>query len=148
MKLFQCVQPRVAVFGKKDYQQLMVLRRMAQQFALPIAIEGGETARAEDGLALSSRNGYLSADERARAVQLAHALRALAQAFLEGRATAQGLEADAMAGLAALGWAPDYLGVRRRENLSPAAIGEPAGTLVAVGAARLGATRLIDNLEF
>jgi pantoate--beta-alanine ligase len=148
MKLFACVQPRVAVFGKKDYQQLMVIRQMTQQFALPIAIEAGETSRADDGLALSSRNGYLSAAEREEAVALSRSLRALAESVRVGAKPLAQLEADAMAALAARGWQPDYLTVRRRADLLPPDSSDTAGVLVALGAARLGQTRLIDNLEF
>jgi pantoate--beta-alanine ligase len=146
MKLFGCVQPRVAVFGKKDYQQLMVIRRMVQEFALPVAIEAGETRRDDDGLALSSRNGYLGADERARAPALARALRALADAVRAAPERRETLEVEALAALAAQGWQPDYLTVRRRADLRPPGPGDRE--LVALGAARLGATRLIDNLEF
>ncbi len=144
MKLFQCVQPRVAVFGKKDYQQLMMIRHMVRQFALPIEIVGGETFRADDGLALSSRNGYLSKDERAEAVQLSRALRAMAEAVREGERDLAAIEARAMQSLAQRGWQPDYLVLRRRTDLQAPSAGEP---LVALAAARLGSTRLIDNLE-
>jgi len=147
MKLFCCVQPRVAVFGKKDYQQLMVLRQMVRQFALPIDVVGSETERADDGLALSSRNGYLSPDERAEAVQLSRALRALADQALQGQDPAAA-EVQALGSLRQRGWAPDYLTVRRRADLQPPGPTDGAGTLVALGAARLGSTRLIDNLEF
>lgn len=147
MKLFQCVQPRVAVFGKKDYQQLMMIRHMVRQFAMPIEIVGGETFRADDGLALSSRNGYLSKDERAEAVQLSRALQAMAAAVQAGESDLAAIEARAMQSLAQRGWQPDYLVLRRRSDLqapSADAAGEP---LVALAAARLGNTRLIDNLE-
>ena len=100
MKLFACVQPRVAVFGKKDYQQLMVIRHMVRQFALPIEIVGGETRRADDGLALSSRNGYLSEAERAEAVQLSKALQAMAEALRSGERDLAAIEARAMQSLA------------------------------------------------
>jgi pantoate--beta-alanine ligase len=146
MKLFGCVQPRVAVFGKKDYQQLMVIRRMVEQFALPITIEAGETRRAESGLALSSRNGYLSDSERAKATELAAALRALASAYRAGSTPLPALEAQAIATLNGMGWAVDYLTVRRRSDLlAPVSADEP---VVALGAAKLANTRLIDNLEF
>ena len=153
MKLFSAVfggRPGgVAVFGKKDYQQLMVIRQMVQQFALPIDIVGGETRRADDGLALSSRNGYLSPGERQAAVQLSQALRQLADAAVAAGADLAAqlpqLEAQALEALAAHGWKPDYLTVRRRENLQPPVAGD---ALVALGAARMGTTRLIDNLEF
>ena len=144
MKLFACVQPRVAVFGKKDYQQLMVIRGMVRQFALPIEVVAGETQRAADGLALSSRNGYLSAAEREEAVQLRVALMQLAAQARAGVAIEEA-EAHAMHALTARGWKPDYLTVRRRSDLLAPQPGDP---MVALGAARLGSTRLIDNLEF
>ncbi len=144
MKLFACVQPRVAVFGKKDYQQLMIIRHMVQQFALPIEIVGSETRRAEDGLALSSRNGYLSERERAEAVQLAKALKAMGEALRAGEQDLAAIEARAMQALAQRGWQPDYLVLRRRADLQAPSAGAP---LVALAAARLGKTRLIDNLE-
>jgi pantoate--beta-alanine ligase len=144
MKLFQCVQPRVALFGKKDYQQLMVIRHMVRQFALPIEIVGSETRRADDGLALSSRNGYLSETERAEAVQLSKALQAMADALRSRERDLTAIEMRAMQSLKVRGWQPDYLVLRRRTDLQAPAPGEP---LVALAAARLGATRLIDNLE-
>ncbi|HSV51767.1 MAG TPA: pantoate--beta-alanine ligase [Burkholderiaceae bacterium] len=144
MKLFTCVQPRVAVFGKKDYQQLMIIRGMVQQFALPIEIVAGETQRAEDGLALSSRNGYLSHAERAEAVQLSLALKTMAAALKSGGRDIAAIEAEAMATLGQRGWKPDYMVVRQRANLQAPAGDAP---LVVLGAARLGDTRLIDNLE-
>ena len=159
MKLFSAVfagKPEgIAVFGKKDYQQLMVIRRMVQQFALPIDIVAADTSRAEDGLALSSRNRYLSPEERAQALQLAQALRALgAQALAAGHSlagtpasTLAELESAALAQLSAQGWQPDYLTVRRRADLLAPQPGDGAGSLVVLGAARLGSTRLIDNLE-
>jgi len=148
MKLFQCVQPRVAVFGQKDYQQLMVIRHMVQQFALPITIEAGSTCRAEDGLALSSRNGYLSAAERTEATALSHSLRQLADGYRAGLLPLATLEQQALAALTARGWKPDYLTVRRREDLLAPEAADMGSPLVALGAARLGNTRLIDNLEF
>jgi len=149
MKLFNAVQPRVAVFGKKDYQQLMVIRRMAHQFALPIVIEAGETLRAHDGLALSSRNGYLSQAERAQAVELSQALHALTERFRDGIGPVDLIESQARQALTARGWKPDYLTVRRQDDLlSPEESDDRRGNWVALGAARLGATRLIDNLEF
>lgn len=152
MKLFACVQPRVAVFGQKDYQQLMVIRRMVQQFALPIDVVGGTTLRAADGLALSSRNNYLSPSERLEAVHLSQALNAMAQALHGGATDWAALEQQAMADLTTRGWQPDYLVVRRRIDLLPPAAGEIVSLarnqgLVVLGAARIGATRLIDNLE-
>lgn len=153
MKLFQAVFATTgggtAVFGKKDYQQLMVIRRMVQQFALPVDIVAGETARAEGasgGLALSSRNGYLSEAQREQAIALSRALKTLAEAARQGGNLAA-LEAQAMQAMRAQGWEPDYLTVRQRGNLLPPA-DATTGELVALGAARLGGTRLIDNLEF
>jgi pantoate--beta-alanine ligase len=150
LKLFHAVQPKLAVFGKKDYQQLMVVRTMVRQLALPVEIVAGETARADDGLALSSRNGYLSEAERAEAGALAHALRQLRDAVTGGARELPALEAAALEGLRARGWAPDYLSVRRqRDLLAPEPAEITAGLpLVVLGAARLGSTRLIDNLEF
>jgi pantoate--beta-alanine ligase len=152
MKLFSCVQPRVAVFGKKDYQQLMIVRNMARQFALPTDIVGAETWRADDGLALSSRNGYLSATERAEAPQLYAQLQRVAEQVREqGQSTdaVARFEQQAMAALAARGWQPDYIAVRKRMDLQQAdgadlTAGAP---LVVLAAAKLGNTRLIDNLE-
>jgi pantoate--beta-alanine ligase len=150
MKLFQCVQPAVAVFGQKDYQQLMVVRGMVRQFAMPIEIVGLQTVRATDGLALSSRNGYLGSLERTQAIELPLALQRLAAEARDGQRPLAVLEAAAAEGLRSRGWVPDYLSVRRRSDLLPPTDAERrAGQpLVALGAARLGATRLIDNLEF
>lgn len=149
MKLFNAVHPRVAVFGKKDYQQLVVIRRMTHQFALPIVIEAAETSRAADGLALSSRNGYLSPSERAQATELSQALHALTERFRDDIGPLELLEAQAMQALNARGWKPDYLTVRRQSDLlAPAEGDERRGNWVALGAARLGNTRLIDSLEF
>ena len=152
LKLFSCVfagmPSGVAAFGKKDYQQVLVVRRMVQQFALPIDILAGETQRANDGLALSSRNGYLNTVERDESVQLSMALRALGDAALKVMpAELPALEAQAMQSLARRGWKPDYLTVRRRSDLLPPQAGLPPEPLVVLGAAQLGNTRLIDNLE-
>ena len=159
LKLFSCVfsgsASGVAAFGKKDYQQVMVIRRMVQQFALPIEILAGETLRAPDGLALSSRNSYLSPAERAEAAELAKALAALGQAVqhaLSAGTSVQAadllnLEAHAMQALARRGWKPDYLTVRRRSDLQTPAQLSADEPLVVLGAAKLGNTRLIDNLE-
>lgn len=152
MKLFLSVfmgSGGTAVFGRKDYQQQMVIRRMVRQFALPIDVVAADICRAPDGLALSSRNGYLSAAERAQATQLNHALQQLSQAALAPGADLARLETAAMSALQAQGWRPDYLTVRQRGDLQPPPAGAvQAGQLVALGAARLGTTRLIDNLEF
>jgi pantoate--beta-alanine ligase len=146
LKLFNCVQPAFAAFGKKDYQQLMVIRRMVRQLALPVEILAGETSRAADGLALSSRNGYLSAEERAEAPRLAQVLRRTAEALhSQGVARAAALETAAADELRTHGWAPDYVAIRRRDDLGTPQAGD---ALVVLAAARLGSTRLIDNLEF
>ena len=150
-KLFNVVQPQVALFGKKDYQQLLVIRHMVRQMSLPIEIVGVETRRAGDGLALSSRNGYLRPEDRQEAGALSAALRQLAQdtrrAIDAGDFNAlPNIEAAAMAVLRDRGWRPDYLTVRRRADLLPPASGDEA--LVVLGAAKLGTTRLIDNFEY
>lgn len=149
MKLFSCVQPRVAIFGKKDYQQLMVIRNMARQFALPTEIIAAETYRAEDGLALSSRNGYLSESERAEAPTLFRELNRVADAIRSGNLDVSLLEQSAIDHLARRGWQPDYIAIRKRSDLQPPTAGDIATRepLVVLAAAKLGSTRLIDNLE-
>jgi pantoate--beta-alanine ligase len=144
LKLFNMVQPAQAVFGKKDYQQLLVIRRMVQQLALPIEIVPAETVRDADGLALSSRNGYLTDTERTRAAQLHACLKNLVAAVKSGRSDWASMEGEAREALIAGGWQPDYVAIRRQSDLR-----EPSGhePLVALAAARLGGTRLIDNLE-
>ena len=145
MKLFQIAQPDVALFGKKDYQQLMVISNMVREFDVPIEIIGGETVRAADGLALSSRNGYLSATERAEAPRLYRVLAELAAEVRNGARNYPELEARAMNTLNINGWAPDYVALRKKLDLQcPSA--HDSG-LVVLAAARLGSTRLIDNLE-
>ncbi len=151
LKLFGCVfggNPGTAIFGRKDYQQQMVIRQMVRQFALPIDIVTADISRAPDGLALSSRNAYLSPEERSQAVQLSRALQTLAQSALAARQALPTLESDAAQALGAQGWEVDYLTVRQRGDLQAPAGALEAGHLVALGAARLGRTRLIDNLEF
>ena len=144
-KLFNCVQPQAALFGKKDYQQLMILRNMTRQMALPIKIIGGETVRAEDGLALSSRNGYLSAAERAEAPRLYRCLQNMRAALLAGEDDFTRLERNAIDELAAHGWQSDYIAIRQQADLAPArSLNTP---LVILAASRLGGTRLIDNIE-
>ena len=145
LKLFNMVQPRYAVFGKKDYQQLFILKGLVRQFNLPIAIIEAETDRAGDGLALSSRNGYLSAAERTEAPRLYRLLRAAAARIAAGERQFAGLEAEAAQELAKHGWEVDYVSVRSRDTLLPPASGE--SRFVVLAAARLGNTRLIDNLE-
>ena len=155
LKLFSCVfagmPAGVAAFGKKDYQQVLVVRRMVQQFALPIDILAGETQRADDGLALSSRNGYLTTAQRQEAAELSKALRVLGNAARNSPGSnvpnLPTLEALAMQALARRGWKPDYLTVRRRADLQPPTGNFSNQQLVVLGAAKLGSTRLIDNLE-
>ncbi|TAM53760.1 MAG: pantoate--beta-alanine ligase [Paraburkholderia sp.] len=147
MKLMSCVQPRVAVFGKKDYQQLMIVRQMCGQFALPTDIIAAETVRDADGLALSSRNRYLSEAERAEAPMLAATLARVREGVLAGRRDFAALEREAMESLAARGWAPDYIAVRKRVNLLAPRPDELDAPLVVLAAAKIGPTRLIDNLE-
>jgi len=149
LKLFSCVQPRVAVFGKKDYQQLMIVRNMCRQLALPTEIVPHETVRDADGLALSSRNRFLGEAERKEAPRLYATLNAVRDSIRAGATDAAAVERDAMAALAAAGWKVDYVAVRRRRDLKQpeareVAAGEP---LVTLAAAKLGTTRLIDNLE-
>lgn len=146
MKLFQIVQPGIALFGKKDYQQCMVVRSMVEQLNMPIQVIGGETVRAASGLALSSRNGYLSPAELEEAVALSAELRRVADALRGGRRDHAALEAAAVDALKARGWQPDYVAVRRRADLAEPAAGDDS-PLVVLAAARLGNTRLIDNLE-
>jgi len=153
LKLFSCVQPKVAVFGKKDYQQLMIIRQMAKQFALPVDIIPAETIRAEDGLALSSRNSYLSAAERAEAPALQRLLNDVRDQVLNlnerNIEALTAIEKKAVTQLAGRGWKPDYIAIRQQSDLAPSnnenlRAGEP---LVILTAAKLGKTRLIDNLE-
>jgi pantoate--beta-alanine ligase len=144
LKLFNIVQPGFAVFGKKDYQQLLVIRNMVRQLALPIEVIGGETIREPDGLAMSSRNVYLSSAERAEARQLQATLRRTAEAIRSGRVEWHGLQQEAIDALTKRGWTPNYVAIRRRDNLLEPAAGAP---LVVLAAGTLGTTRLIDNLE-
>jgi len=145
MKLFNMVAPHSAIFGKKDYQQCLVLTNMVRQLALPIELILAETVRAEDGLALSSRNGYLTADERKEAPRLFRLLREARDQIVAGARDYQPLELDVMAELAHHGWKPDYVAVRRQSDLQPPQPGEKK--LVVLAAARLGRPRLIDNIE-
>jgi pantoate--beta-alanine ligase len=145
-KLFNMVQPDLAIFGEKDFQQLLVIRRMTADLNLPVDIVGVPTVREADGLALSSRNGYLTPDERAVAPRLYQTLRQAAAALQHGR-TPDDVERDALRALTAAGFVPDYVSVRRRADLAPVDGGKAAdGELVVLAAARLGAARLIDNL--
>ena len=144
MKLLACTQARTALFGKKDYQQLMVIRNMVKQFALPIDVVGGETQRNEAGLALSSRNGYLSPAQREEALLLSATLRKIVAALRAGEADVARLELEGMQALRSAGWVPDYVAVRRQADLQAPRAGD---AMVVLAAARLGSTRLIDNIE-
>jgi len=144
LKLFNSVQPQAAVFGKKDYQQLAIVRHMVDQFALPITIIPAETVRAEDGLALSSRNRFLSPAERIEAIRLRQAIMQVKEAVESGDRIFIAMEYAAGALLARHDWKVDYVVVRTRRGLRP----EPQDKeLVVLGAAKLGTTRLIDNQE-
>jgi pantoate--beta-alanine ligase len=145
LKLFNLVQPQVAIFGKKDYQQLAIIRQMVIQLNLPIEIVGAETSRALDGLALSSRNQYLSADERTEAIFLSQILRGVGASMKSGAVEYAVLELEAREALAKRGWQVEYIAVRRQADMGIPAKGEP--NLVVLAAARLGKTRLIDNFE-
>ncbi len=149
LKLFSCVNPAVAIFGKKDYQQLMVVRNMVQQFAMPTKIIAAETWRADDGLALSSRNTYLSKEQRQEAPNLYKTLQSIAEKMHGGYLDIYKLEKHAKEELAQRGWVPDYISIRKQSNLQPPTAGELAEKepLVVLAAAKLGETRLIDNLE-
>ncbi len=143
-RLFNLVRPDHAVFGEKDYQQLLVIRRMVEDLAIPVRIHGVPTVREPDGLAMSSRNQYLTPEERARAPALYRALRAAAEALAQGREDYGRLEAQGRAALEAAGFRVDYFTVRDADDLAPPAPGRP---LVVLAAARLGRARLIDNLR-
>ena len=145
LKLFNIVQPRVAVFGKKDYQQLLIVRGLTEQFALPISIVGADTVRDPDGLALSSRNGYLSAAERAAAPGLFREISGVCRRLRDGERNFAALEAEASAHLDRNGWRTDYIAIRRQCDLSPPETEDES--LVVLAASKLGSTRLIDNLE-
>lgn len=146
LKLFNMVQPQVAVFGKKDFQQLFIIRELVKQLNLPIAIIGVDTKRDENGLALSSRNGYLSAAQRLEAPRLQRALQLVVEAAKKGEQDFAAIEAQTAQYLTRLGWIVDYVSIRSAQTLLPAENTERQ--LVVLAAARLGKTRLIDNLEF
>ena len=145
LKLLNIVRPDVALFGKKDYQQLLVLRDMVSQLALPVEVVPVETVRAADGLALSSRNRYLSPEQRAEAPRLHAVLQHVCDSLAQGDRNLRKLECWGEYELAAHGWTPDYVAIRRQADLQ--APGSDDRRLVVLGAARLGATRLIDNVE-
>jgi pantoate--beta-alanine ligase len=144
LKLFHVIEPRLAVFGRKDYQQLRIVESMVRQLNLPITIVAAATVRDARGLALSSRNGYLSEAEREQAALLYGTLESVAAAVRNGRSDWPELEGAARETLRDHGWRPDYVSIRRAADLGDP---EPGATLVVLAAARLGATRLIDNLE-
>jgi pantoate--beta-alanine ligase len=144
LKLFNLIGPAAAIFGKKDYQQLLVIRDMIRQLALPIELIPAETVREAGGLARSSRNGYLSDAERLEAATLVATLRTVAGDVRSGKRDWAALESRAMETLRRRGWEPDYVAVRTQADLSSPVAGQP---LVVLAAARLGRTRLIDNLE-
>ncbi|HEY0562475.1 MAG TPA: pantoate--beta-alanine ligase [Methylophilus sp.] len=146
LKLFNIVQPDIAVFGQKDFQQLFIIKQLVQQFNLPIRIVAGETVREASGLAMSSRNGYLSVAEKAQAVQLFNALKTVATALIQGQRDYSSLEKSAVAQLAAQGWQVDYIAICSALALLPATAAD--SHWVVLGAAKLGNTRLIDNIEF
>ena len=145
LKLLNIVQPRVALFGKKDYQQLHIIRQLAAQLNLPVRIVGGETVRARDGLALSSRNQYLTEAERNEAVFLNQTLQAMRLSVLQGVRDFEQLQQQAVQALADRGWQVDYVAIRNQSDLQPASGGQR--DLVILAAARLGKTRLLDNIE-
>lgn len=145
LKLFNIIQPDLAVFGQKDYQQLHIVREMVNQLNIPIEIIAGKTVRAEDGLALSSRNQYLSATQRLEACQLYQSLLQIKQEVIAGCKDFKALETSAINHLVQRGWKVDYISIHNRGSLMPAH--EQDRNLVVLGAAWLDNTRLIDNLE-
>jgi pantoate--beta-alanine ligase len=144
-KLFHIVEPQVAVFGEKDFQQLTVIRRMVAELCMPVEIIAAPTVRDADGLAMSSRNQYLTAAERSLAPKIYATLQAAAQRLRSGEADFTGIERGGFLALEGAGFRPDYFSVRQAADLSPA---EPASReLVVLVAARLGKARLIDNVQ-
>lgn len=146
MKLFNIVQPQIALFGKKDYQQLFIIRELVKQFNLPIDIIAGETQREESGLALSSRNGYLSSAQKLEAQRLYRTLKMIVDNVQKGHHDYAAIEAQSSQYLTQLGWIVDYISIRSAATLLPASATETE--LVVLAAARQGNTRLIDNIEF
>jgi len=143
-KLFNMVQPDTAIFGIKDYQQLSVIRRMVEDLCIPVQIVAAPIARADDGLALSSRNSYLTADERPRATALYQTLCQARDAVQAGKRDYAAIEAAAQQQLAQAGMRPDYFSIRQAKTLEPATATD--SDLVLLGAVYLGKTRLIDNV--
>ncbi len=146
MKLFNIVQPDIAVFGKKDYQQLMILKQLVQQFNVPVEIMAADIVREADGLALSSRNGYLSKMERSEAVRLNKCLKLVVQSAQKGDHSLEAIEQQTTDYLTQLGWKVDYIAIRSAKTLEHPADDEKA--LIALAAAQFGQPRLIDNIEF
>lgn len=145
LKLLNIVQPHVALFGKKDYQQLHIIRQLVAHLNLPVRIIGGETVRADDGLALSSRNQYLDESQRSEAGFLYWTLQEIRQAILQGACDFEQLQQQAIETLTARGWQVDYVTVRNQSDLQPASSLQRERVVLA--AASLGNTRLIDNIE-
>jgi len=151
LKLFNLVfshgaKTKIAIFGKKDFQQLFIIRDMVKQLNLPIEIVAGDTKREADGLAMSSRNGYLTAAQRLEAPRLYRALGLLVDAIKQGRTDFSALETQTSQFLTQLGWIVDYISIRSAESMLPAGVNDQR--LIVLGAARQGDTRLIDNIEF
>ena len=144
-RLFNMVQPQVAVFGEKDYQQLVLIRRMARDLCIPVEVLGVATEREPDGLAMSSRNGYLNTAEHQQAPGLYRALCAVRDALEAGARDYGQLERAAMAALSAAGFKPDYVSIRRQADLAPP--GTDDADLIVLAAATLGTARLIDNIK-
>lgn len=146
MKLFNMVMPQVAIFGKKDFQQLLLIRTLVRQFNLPISIVAADTQRAADGLALSSRNSFLSAAHKIEAAQLQQHLQQIVTSSRQGQVEFTALEQAATSSLNSRGWQVEYISVRSALTLAVA--GAEDQQLIVMAAARLGDTRLIDNVEF
>ncbi|HEY3325687.1 MAG TPA: pantoate--beta-alanine ligase [Novimethylophilus sp.] len=146
LKLFNLLQPQAALFGNKDFQQLFIIREMVRQLNVPVAIVAGETVREADGLAMSSRNGYLRPEQRVEAPRLFKALQQVVKTVRDGRRDFKAIETQTMQYLTMMGWIVDYIEVRSADTLAAAAANDR--NLVVLGAARLGKTRLIDNIEF
>ncbi len=146
-RLFNAVQPTIAIFGKKDFQQLLIIKQMAKDLLMPIEIIGLETCREQDGLAMSSRNGYLKPDERLIAPHLYKNLLEIKEAILNGEKNYPVLKEKAMNALNKIGFTTDYISIRDRKDLSVPTIKTPIEELIILGAAWLGSARLIDNIE-
>jgi pantoate--beta-alanine ligase len=146
MKLFNLVMPQVAIFGKKDFQQVFVIKELVRQFNLPIQIIAGDTVREASGLAMSSRNGYLTPTQKTEAAQLYQCLASIVHAVKQGNTHFTDLEQAASQTLTQQGWLVDYISVRAASTLKPAT--NQDNELVVLVAAKLGNTRLIDNIDF